>query len=170
MDTSPTDELVELHFGVQLDTGAPCPLLVQTEHITIVAFNAWQLTEGRFPQGEARWDAYCTAVAELRGCCATRFGYPNDEPRGAIPHFKGVSYGIYEVRNSSWIKEVTEMNRRTFPETEDDRTTKHFIFGFHDSTLESLAEEISLEVTKDPLDAVFDRIKRRAMEKLCLGL
>jgi hypothetical protein len=74
-----------------------------------------------------------------------------------------VSYGIYEVKDSTWIKEVVRLNRYRFPETSDDYVRRHFLFAFHDDTFECLADDLTLEVANEPYHVVFDRIKRRAL-------
>ena len=106
-----------------------------------------------------------TAVVEFKRCILTRFGYPNDEARWGIPQYNGVSYGIYEVRNSSWIQEVIGLNRYRFPKTMDDYVSHHFLFAFHDDTFECLADSISLEVFKEPYEITFERIRRLAFGK-----
>jgi hypothetical protein len=106
-----------------------------------------------------------TAVVEFQRCLVSRFGYPNDEARWGIPRFKGVSYGIYEVRHSSWISEVVRMNRYRFPDTPDTYVARHFLFAFHDDTFECLADGLRLEVVNEPYHVTFERIRQRALER-----
>jgi hypothetical protein len=73
-----------------------------------------------------------------------------------------VSYGIYEVRNSTWIKDVVQLNRYRFPDTKDDYVRRHFLFAFHDDTFECLADDLLFEVVNEPYDRIFERIWRRA--------
>jgi hypothetical protein len=104
-----------------------------------------------------------TAVVEFKRCLVSRFGYPNDEARWGIPQYENVSYGIYEVLNSTWIKEVVRMNRYRFPKTTDAYVAKHFLFAFHDDTFECLADDLTIEVVNEPYHMTFERIRRRAL-------
>ena len=161
--SAPIDQIVELDLGIRPEAAVSGAVLVHTERSTFLTFNAMRQADRVGPQGSPCMEDAGTAVVEFKRCLLTRFGYPNDEARWAIPRFKGVAYGIYEVRNSSWIKEVVQMNRHAFPNTTDDYISKHYLFAFHDDTFECLADDLSLEVVNEPYDAVFERIRRRVV-------
>src|SRR6267142_3427868 len=161
--SAPTDQIVELDLGIRPEAAVSGAVLVHTEQSTFLTFNAMRPTDRIGPHGGPYMEDAGTAVVEFKRCLLTRFGYPNDEARWAIARFKDVSYGVYEVRNSSWIKEVVQMNRYAFPNTKDDYVSKHFLFAFHDDTFECLADDLSLEVVNEPYDVVFDRIRRRVV-------
>jgi hypothetical protein len=161
--SAPTDQIVELDLGIRPEAAVSGAVLVHTERSTFLTFNAKRTTDRVGPQGRPCLEDAGTAVVEFKRCLLTRFGYPNDEARWAIPRFKGVAYGIYEVRNSSWIKEVVQMNRHAFPNTKDDYISKHYLFAFHDDTFECLADDLSLEMVNEPYEAVFDRIRGRVV-------
>lgn len=79
-----------------------------------------------------------------------KYGGPNDEARGAHPLTKygSLLYGLYEVKNSPWIKEQMERNR-VHPRHSDSlfEGKKHYIACFKDVMFEvtcRLWEEISL--------------------------
>ena len=84
------------------------------------------------------------------------------EARFGIPQYKDLLYGIYEVRNSSWITEVVRLNRYSFPKTTDEYVRKHFLLAFHDDTFECLADDLTLEVVNEPYEVTFARIRQRA--------
>src|SRR5881227_2692931 len=104
------DDIVELDLGVRPEAAVSGAVCRQTEAGTILTFNATRPTGRMGPYGEYHDDAG-TAVVEFKRCLVSRFGYPNDEARWGIPQYKDLAYGIYEVRNSTWIKQVVEMNR-----------------------------------------------------------
>ena len=160
---APPDQIIELKLGIRPEAAVSGAVLVHTEKSTFLTFNAIRVTDRVGDSGGSQMEAAGTAVVEFRRCLVTRFGYPNDEARWAIPRFKGVSYGIYEVQNSSWIREVVQMNRCAFPSTKDDYVSKHFLFTFHDDTFECLADDLSVEVVNEPYEAVYDRIRRRVV-------
>ncbi len=158
-----SDEIVELDLGVRPEAAVSGAVCLQTEAGTFLTFNAMRATDRMSPHGGPYMEDAGTAVVEFKRCLVSRFGYPNDEARWGIPQYKNVSYGIYEVRSSSWIKEVIRLNRYRFPQTTDNYVHKHFLFAFHDDTFECLADDLSLEVVNEPYDVIFERIRRRAM-------
>ncbi|HEX5244466.1 MAG TPA: hypothetical protein VFW23_14485 [Tepidisphaeraceae bacterium] len=156
------DEVIELDLGVVPEAAVSGAVCLQTELVTILTFNAMRPTDRISPYGGPYLEDAGTAVVNFTRCLISRFGYPNDEPRSGIPLYKSVDYGIYEVLNSTWIREVVRMNRYSFPKTEDDCVKRHFLFGFHDSTFECLADDLDLQVVNEPYDVIFERIRRRA--------
>lgn len=103
-----------------------------------------------------------TALVEFPRCSITKFGYPNDEAWSGIPRTRGLSYGIYEVLNSEWKIELARLNRHSFPSTTE-WGGRHFLFLFHDSSFECLAEDIKLEIIDRPYAEVFERIAKRVL-------
>lgn len=87
------------------------------------------------------------AVVEFEYCSAAKMGAPNDEVFHGHPlDGSGLSpYTPMKVENSPWIDELAKINsvHRGFnPEIWEAQT--HFIFGFHDSTFECVAESFSV--------------------------
>ncbi len=160
-----SDEIVELDLGVRPEAAVSGAVCLQTESRTFLTFNAMRSTKRITPHGEACMQDAGTAVVEFKRCLLSRFGYPNDEARWGIPQYKGVSYGIYEVQNSTWIKEVVRLNRFRFPATTDNYVGKHFLFAFHDDTFECLADDLSLEFGSEPYHIIFERIRQRAFRE-----
>jgi hypothetical protein len=159
------DDIIELDLGVRPEAAVSGAVCLQTEAGTFLTFNAMRPTDRMSPYGWLYMEDAGTAVVEFKHCSVSRFGYPNDEARWGIPQYKGVSYGIYEVRNSTWIKEVVRLNQYSFPDTNDDFLCRHFLFTFHDNTFECLAEDLSLEIVNEPYEVIFERIRRRAFRE-----
>ena len=157
------DEAVDLDVGIHPEAAVSGAVCLQTESRTFLTFNAMRATDRMSPYGGPYLEYAGTAVVEFKRCLVSRFGYPNDEARSGIPQYKGVSYGIYEVRNSTWIKEVVRLNRYRFPETTDNYVQKHFLFAFHDDTFECLADDLTLEVVSEPYHVIFERIRQRTL-------
>jgi len=157
------DDIIELDLGVRPEAAVSGAVCLQTEAGTFLTFNAVRPTNRMSPGGGPHREDAGTAIVEFRRCLVSRFGYPNDEARWGIPQYKDVSYGIYEVKDSTWIKEVVRLNRHRFPETKDDYVRRHFLFAFHDDTFECLADDLTLEVVNEPYPVIFERIRRRAL-------
>ena len=155
------DDIVELDLGVRPEaSGAVC---LQTERATFLTFNAVRPTGRQSQYGEFMDDAG-TAVVEFKLCLVSRFGYPNDEARWGIPQYKDLSYGIYEIKHSSWVEEIIRLNKFRFANTSEGwiRKKRHFLFTFHDDTFECLADDLKLEVVNEPYDITFQRIRSYA--------
>jgi len=115
------------------DGGAPCPVVLADEN---------SLVFGCCEQLSDRGDSNC--IITVRGCLVLKFGYPNDEVlQGHRYADAGLEhYSAYEVLNSEWIQELMIANRvhSRHSNSHFDKE-RHFIFTFHDSTLEFVASD-----------------------------
>ena len=150
------ETIVELDLGCTPEAAISGAVLVQTERSTFLTFNA--MAEG----SDGIFRDVGVALVEFPHCAVTKFGYPNDEAWSGIPRTRGLSYGIFEVINSSWNAEIARLNRYSFPDTEESRR-RHFLFLFHDSSFECLADDLTLEIVDRPYRDVFERITRRVL-------
>ena len=150
MSESDNEAVFEINLGCVPAADVSGPLLLQTDDQTILTFNARSL--------DTRQDLG-RAVINIEGCLKTCFGHPNDEALAGHPlSRKGLgAYGIYEVTNSSWIAEVNAQNKVCFPDFEYGEY-RHFVFTFHDSTLECIATELIARTTKQPEREILSEI------------
>lgn len=143
-----------LAFPVEWDAGAPMPHLMKNDRRALLAF--------LLVEPDPNWDGTYTAVTspanegpeplglvEFNGCISAKLGAPNDEVFEGHPlNGKGLeAYGAQRVVNSSWLKEVEKINsvhHMYRPESWCD--LNHFIFWFHDSTFECLADSYIVEI------------------------
>jgi hypothetical protein len=90
-----------------------------------------------------------------------KYGYPNDEAMGSHPMAKfGLGfYGLFEVLNSPWIKEVCEGNR-IHPRHDDSmfNGSKHYIVRFKDVTLDVLCNK--MEETQLTREQIFEIVSK----------
>lgn len=130
-----------IDIGVVPEASVSEARLMQSEDGAVLSFSAMRLQRDGM-----RTDAGIATVHFVH-CAVTMFGYPNDEALPGHPLYRsGLSaYGVFEVVNSSWIRQVTEQNRVAFPSTRDSRE-RHFIFTFHDSTFECIADDLNVSV------------------------
>ncbi|TKW79318.1 MAG: hypothetical protein DI543_05845 [Bradyrhizobium icense] len=128
---------VPIEFPVQWDAGAPLPHLLQNDSQVFLLF---LLAESNGPE--------TLAVVEFKGCVSTRMGTPNDEVFHGHP-LNGRGLELYSpllVKNSPWIeqlKAISSVHRNYRPESWKD--DNHYIFGFHDCTLECVARSFVVE-------------------------
>lgn len=88
-----------------------------------------------------------------------KYGYPNDEVE--LPSkISGVeTYGISQVFNSDWIKELM-INNRSHPKHSDSFYTnyKHYVVRFKDVTLEVISDKYEIiKMTKEELNEIISR-------------
>jgi hypothetical protein len=142
---------VPIEFPVLWDTGAPLPHLLKNEHRTFLTF---LLPERRSDPEVIEDPSESIAVVEFQRCISAKLGSPNDEVTHGHPLY-GRGFEAYlplRVENSPWIKELEAVNSvHEFYKAEQWRTLQHFIFGFHDSTFECIAESFKLEMRRSAL-------------------
>ena len=118
------------------DGGAPMPVVLQDDGMLVFAYRV---------AGARQSDGHSVAVAVVDPCTIATFGYPNDEALHEH-RYAGIGlecYNAYEVVDSEWIESIMIANRAHSHHSDDlFRSQRHFIFAFHDSTLEFIALEM----------------------------
>lgn len=167
------DIVVELTDVPQSDIGAPLPIVLSSEHNVLLAFRCQNTPEG-WDGSSVRVVNYDTAndplaIVELGHCHSFTFGAPNDEAFNGHPLYeKGLHpYGVFEVRNSSWLRTMEQRNSVHLYHKPDRfyGRYKHFVFAFHDSTFECLAEGFKCEVVEGSLEGMLPEMQRRLFER-----
>ena len=137
--------VVPVNLGFDPEAAVSGAFVLQDEYRTFLTFNAVRASS------DGRSEGCGTAIIELHGALSTKFGLPNDEAlRGHPLYERGLRfYSIAEVLNSSWVRDAEAQNRLSFPDGAP-WTVRHFIFTFHDSSLECLAESLTHELSAEP--------------------
>jgi hypothetical protein len=77
------------------------------------------------------------------------FGPPNDEAFTGHPlASRGLEpYAVFEVEQSSWIRQLERMNA-VHPNHKPElfASYRHFVFAFHDSTFEAVADGFEVQL------------------------
>jgi hypothetical protein len=157
------DSVVELGDIPQSSVGAPCPMIVSDERHLAVAFFLQNTPENWNGETVKIVDPTTSdephAVVRFAGVRAYYHGPPNDEAFSGHPLAKrGLRpYGNYEVKESSWIERLKEMNR-AHPHHQDSRFAdkRHFILSFHDTTFECVAKSYSVTTGFGSLSAALE--------------
>jgi hypothetical protein len=112
------------------------PLLIFSESIRVVYIGCW--IEAGVPAD------YVCKIAFKAGW-ASRF-YAIEHLPYEIKEFHRSS--VYEVKDSSWVKESSKRRLECYPEwkTWDNTTYRHFIIGGHDNYIEIIAEDFTEEI------------------------
>ena len=152
------ERLIELTDIPQWDTGAPSPVVYANERALLVVYYL-SSPAGDEPQEDS------SGVVVFERVNSFLFGGPGDEALQGHRLYKlGLGfYSSYEVLNSAWIAELCARNR-VHPSHKDSMFTglRHFVFTFHDSTLEVVARAYTASVEAEkPLDCVSRRLRDR---------
>lgn len=143
------DEVCKLFDMPWPSVGAPCPQLFIEDGRLLLAYyvetsssdgSGFVTTKMVTPHTV---DEQCVLVEFIRHSVSV-FGPPNDEAFAGHPLAKkGLHpYGVFEIRNSSWIRKLERMNAvHPRHSAELYSMLRHFVFTFHDSTFECIAHD-----------------------------
>jgi hypothetical protein len=156
------EQAVLFDLGVRWSGGAPLPHLLSSGHRTFVAFYLdepdpdWDGTYVHVidPTDEA---PASLGVAEFMRCSAVKLGPPNDEVlRGHRLYGRGLDgYGAYVVENSRWVAELMEVNSvHDQYRAENWADARHFLFVFHDETVEAVARDVEVKMFRESMPAL----------------
>ena len=155
------DEVIELQDAPRPDVGAPLPIVVSDEQSVLLAYI--------LSEPDPNWDGtYVTVVSptsedepialvRFHRPYAHMFGPPNDEAFGGHPlAARGLQpYAVFEIQRSSWIRKLERMNSvHPYHRAERFNNYKHFIFAFHDSTFECIAEGFNYETRRSSIRSI----------------
>jgi hypothetical protein len=167
------DTVVELHDAPRPDIGAPLPIVLCDEHHLLLAYlvsepdPTWDGSYVTVVSPES--DGMAVACVRFKWPSAHTFGPPNDEAFSGHPlAARGLyPYAVFEVHDSSWIRKLERMNsvhpchnRERFLEGR-----RHFVFAFHDSTFECIADGLEVEVIRGSMRSALNHMARLLSER-----
>jgi hypothetical protein len=161
-----------LDFPFQWDTGAPLPQVLVNDHRAILIFRVHVVDpkwDGSYTtmKSPASDQAELLGLVEFKRCRSTRLGSPNDEVLDGHPLAgKGLDgYSAQLVHNSRWIAEIQKINsvHRCY-RPEEWQKVNHYIFWFHDSTFECIADSFRLELRVCSIPNLLAAACRRLVE------
>lgn len=155
------DSVTERTDLPQSSVGAPCPVVLSGEHFLHLAYyleereEAWDGSTVRMVSEQSE-DEPCALVLFTRAA-AHMFGPPNDEAFNGHPlAARGLKpYAVFEVGSSSWVRKLEQMNSvHPYHRPERFAKYKHFVFAFHDSVFECVAEGFEFSVHRGSVSNV----------------
>ena len=161
-------KLKELNIGFSSDIGAPIPVVLASEYKVHLLFYISKPNpgfDGLSVHIRDESEDIDVALITFTNYASYKFGMPNDEAIEGHPYYAfGLSpYSFFEVKNSDWIKQLEQINSvHEHHNKELFNKYKHFIFFFHDSNFECVAESFIV----DKLDMTM----RQAVEKIACEL
>ena len=165
------EHAVPLDFPLRWDVGCPRPHLVCNDYKTLLAFiirEPRRAVDGRSVEVVDPGDGAGRrlALVEFRSCYATKLGAPNDEVFHGHPlEGRGLeAYTAQKVVNSRWLSEIEAINKvhHRYDPSRWGRLN-HYVFWFHDTTFECLAESYTVEEHRESVEAMLARMCRRLL-------
>lgn len=159
------DTVAELDDVPQSCTGAPLPMVISDEDRLILAYivnepdPTWDGTAPRSVSMQS--EGLLIAVVEFDHAYAHLFGPPNDEAFHGHPLAKrGLKpYSAAEVLRSSWVRRLERMNSvHPYHSPELFDSYRHFVFAFHDSTFECVAEDLAVSLRRGSMKQVLEEV------------
>lgn len=153
------DKVVEWVGVPQSSVGAPIPLVLSDERKVVLAFYLQHAPEGWDRSNLRIVGSYSEeplAIVEFKHCYAHMFGPPNDDAFSGHPLAeRGLRpYGAFEIADSSWLRRLERMNS-VHPYHDPERFWKrsHYVFAFHDSTFECVANGFEVTETRGSMES-----------------
>lgn len=156
------EHVIPVEFPVQWETGAPLPYLLCNDYRTYLTFFLrevdphWDGTDVNIRNAASSAPA-SVAIVEFKHCIVSKMGSPNDEVHSGHPWAgKGLrSYTAQEVVHSLWLAEIEAINRVHRCYNADLwKTLHHYVFWFHDSTVECIAESFTVTSRNDSMSVI----------------
>ena len=151
------DKVVKLTMVPKSSPGSPLPIVVSNEGKTVLSYLIHEEPNWDDPRPEDFVWTEQVAIVEFNRCHAHMFGAPNDEAFSGHPLAKkGLEpYGAYEIGSSSWIRQLERMNSvHPYHKPERFWERHHYIFAFHDSTFECVANEFFVTTTHGSMESI----------------
>lgn len=160
------DALREITSIPQSDVGAPCPMLIINEGSLVIVFyvldTAYDSMDGTAVKVlSPRSGQEACGVVVFHGVRQHMFGMPNDEAIHGHPlHDRGLRpYSYYQVLSSSWLRLLEGMNSvHEHHRPENFQRCRHYIFTFHDSTFECIADDFTFSIERGTVQTVLERV------------
>ncbi len=162
------DKVIELQQVPQSSVGAPLPVVLSDEFKVLLVYIVqetpadWDGTSVRII--DAGTPGEPLALVEFTGYSSYMFGGPNDEAfyghplaaRGLHP------YGAFQIEHSSWIRQLEKMNSvHHSHKPERFERLRHYVFSFHDSTFECVANGFTISTHEGSLESILPIMQSR---------
>ena len=163
------DKVIELKNVPQSSVGAPMPIVLSDEHKILLAYLLQDEPNWNNPTSvDFQRNGESIAIVEFNLSRSFMFGSPNDEAFSGHPLYeRGLRpYEVFEIENSSWIRKLEKMNSvHEHHKPEHFEKYKHFVFAFHDSTFECVAESFEFSIHEGSLESALTEMQKKLFSR-----
>ena len=142
------DTVIKLEAVPRPNSGAPCPIVIADEGRLVLSY--WEIDEPPYEPTTAPLGVVCFVRPYMH-----MFGPPDEEGISGHPLANRGLYpcGAFRVDHSSLVRRLERMNSvHKMHDPKGFEILKHYIFTFHDSTFECIAESFESQVEHVGLD------------------
>jgi hypothetical protein len=162
------DKVVELQNVPRSSVGAPLPIVLSNEQTLLLAYVVEDSTPDSHGSSARVVDpstpGESLALIQFKSYLSFMFGVPNDEAFAGHPlASRGLHpYGGFQIENSSWRRQLEGMKSvHPYHKPERFERLRHFIFAFHDSTFECVAEGFTVSAHEGSLESLLPVMQSR---------
>ena len=163
------DKVIELKNVPQSSVGAPMQIVLSDEHKILLAYLLQDEPNWNNPTSvDFQRNGESIAIVEFNLSRSFMFGSPNDEAFSGHPLYeRGLRpYEVFEIENSSWIRKLERMNSvHEHHKPEHFEKYKHFVFAFHDSTFECVAESFEFSIHEGSLESALTEMQKKLFSR-----
>ena len=156
------DKVIEIRTVPQSSVGAPMPIILSDEHRILLAYIIQDSSDSSLDSIVQEGEDF--ALIEFQRYRSFMFGSPNDEAFSGHPlASRGLHpYACFQIEASSWIRQLERMNSVN-PRHDPTRFARynHYVFAFHDSTFECVAENFTVSEHSGTLESLITAMQRR---------
>jgi hypothetical protein len=137
--------VIEISDFPQMDTGAPCPLVLADEYRVVLSY---------LLPGSA--DGPLSTIISFESARTHSLGSPSEETLHGHPLWgKGLKhYGAFRVEHSPLIRDLQAIDSvHRYHKPEIFRALQHFIIPFHDTTFECVSRSFVVTSSNAEIDA-----------------
>lgn len=154
------DKVIEIRTVPKSSVGAPLPIILSDEDRILLAYIIEAPADSPVPQAEGE----DFALIEFQRYWSLTFGSPNDEAFSGHPlASRGLHpYAFFQIEDSSWIRQLERMNSvHIRHDPAKFARYKHFVFAFHDSTFECVADDFTVSQHRGTSKSLFAVMRQR---------
>jgi hypothetical protein len=161
------DAVLQLHDAPWPDAGAPLPVILCNEHDLFLAYVVAAQEAGGIKELSPKTGGLPIAIVKFLFYRSYMFGPPNDEAFTGHPlASRGLEpYAVFEIEQSSWIRQLERMNA-VHPSHKPElfASYRHFIFAFHDSTFEAIADGFEVQSMSGSMNSAVSKMVKMLSE------
>jgi hypothetical protein len=137
------------------------PVILCNEHDLFLAYIVAAQEAGGCRELSPRTGGLPIAIVKFLFCYSHMFGPPNDEAFMGHPlASRGLErYAVFEIEQSSWIRQLERMNA-VHPSHKPElfASYRHFVFAFHDSTFEVVADGFEVQLMSGSMRSALSKM------------
>jgi hypothetical protein len=161
------DTVLQLHDAPWPNVGAALPVVLCNEYNLFLSYIVAVQEAGDAKELSPKTGGLPIAIVKFLFYRSYMFGPPNDEAFTGHPlASRGLEpYAVFEIEGSSWIRQLERMNA-VHPNHKPELFARyrHFVFAFHDSTFEVVADGFEVQLMSGSMRSAVSKMVQMLSE------